>query len=383
LAEYRRTRYLLFRCDEDEPARPSVAVSILTGEEIPLDADDAAALLAVPADRFVPPAPSDDESRLRALALQGVLVSDEPDDRLVELRHREDQLAANGWYLYAALYHSLTRRHGVDLALGERLDQERLRRTAASVARRRARAGRPSPAFHRAPGATAVLELPLEPARGELFALLERRRTARGYEAGATMTSAQLSTVLRTVFGCTGVIDHGGGYVLQKKTSPSGGALHPIEAYPIVRRVEGIAAGVYHYDVEHHALELLEGLTEDEATELLRSSTCGQAHFMQAQVAFVLAARFRRNFWKYWRQKDQYGVLLLDAGHLSQTLYLVSTALGLDAFVTAIVNHDDVGERLGLGRYDEGVLAICGCGVSATASELMPSFRPFAPARPR
>ena len=382
MAEYRRTRYLLFRCDEDEPARPSVAVSILTGEEVPLDEEDAVALLAVPADRFVPAA-GRDEARLRALASLGVLVSDEREDRLVELRRRDEQLAANGWYLYAALFHALTRRHGVDLALGERLDEERLRRTAASVARRRARAGRPSPAFHHAPGAQAVLELPLEPERGELFELLERRRTARGYEAGAAMTVAQLSTVLRTVFGCRGVIDHGGGYVLQRKTSPSGGALHPIEAYPIVRRVDGVAAGLYHYDVERHALELLEELTDDGATELLRSSTCGQGHFMHAQVAFVLTARFRRNFWKYWTQKDQYGVLLLDAGHLSQTLYLVATALGLDAFVTAVVNHDDVGERLGLGRYDEGALVVCGCGVPASPSELLPTFRTYTPARPR
>jgi len=74
-------------------------------------------------------------------------------------------------------------------------------------------------------------------------------------------------------------------------------------------------------------------------------------------------------------------VLLLDAGHLSQTLYLVATELGLDAFVTAIVNHDDIGERLGLDRFGEGVLAICGCGVAAPESKLRPRFRPFTPRR--
>src|SRR5262249_51913777 len=150
----------------------------------------------------------------------------------------------------------------------------------------------------------------------------------------ATLTVEQLAVLLGTVFGPTGIVDHGNGYVLQKKTSPSGGALHPIEAYPIVRRVAGLAPGLYHYDAERHALELLEELMEDEATEYLRFATGGQTPFRHAQVAFVLTARFRRNFWKYWRQQDQYGVLLLDAGHLSQTLYLVATELGLDAFVT-------------------------------------------------
>ena len=80
-------------------------------------------------------------------------------------------------------------------------------------------------------------------------------------------------------------------------------------------------------------------------------------------------------------QRDQYGVLLLDAGHLSQTLYLVATELGLDAFVTAVINHDDIGARLGLDRYDEGALAVCGCGVAASESGLMPRFRPFSPNR--
>jgi putative peptide maturation dehydrogenase len=226
-----------------------------------------------------------------------------------------------------------------------------------------------------------VHELPLVERDAPLYDVLRRRRTARGYDADATMSVEHLAVLLRTVFGCTGVVDHGDGYVVQKKTSPSGGGLHPIEAYPIVRRVDGIAPGLYHYDVERHALELLEELPEDDATEYLRLATCGQAPFRHAQVGFVLTVRFRRNYWKYWAQRDQYGVLLLDAGHLSQTLYLVATDLGLDAFITAIVNHDDVGARLGLGRFGEGVLAIAGCGVAAPESGLMPRFRPFAPAR--
>ncbi len=36
--------------------------------------------------------------------------------------------------------------------------------------------------------------------------------------------------------------------------------------------------------------------------------------------------------------------------------------LGLGAFVTAVINHDDLGSRLGLERYDEGALVVCGGG---------------------
>jgi putative peptide maturation dehydrogenase len=358
-------------------AAVGIAVSVLSGREVRLEDGDLDALLAVPMAEWVQ---SDDE-RLRRLAEHGLLVSDSAEPALAELRQRDEQLGANGWFLYAALYHSLTRRHGLDLELAEDLDEKRRAKAATAIATRTARGGPPPAHFHSAPGTKAVHELPLDEPSGELYDLLRRRRTVRGYEPDATMSLAQLSTVLRTVFGCTGTVPIAEGFALQKKTSPSGGALHPTEAYPLIRRVEGIAPGLYHYNVERHALELLEELTEDEATEYLRRATCGQAHFQHAQVAFVLTSRFRRNFWKYWAQRDQYGVLLLDAGHLSQTLYLVATELGLDAFVTAIVNHDDIGERLGLDRFDEGVLAICGCGIAAPESGLRPRFRPFTPLR--
>jgi putative peptide maturation dehydrogenase len=368
---------VFFRCGTDGGPSPSVAVSVLSGEEVQLDGDELAALLAVPARRWID---GGDDPQLAKLAAAGLLVSDDPAH--AELLRREEQLAANGWYRYAALYHSVTRRHGLDLNLSEDLDDGLRQKVTASIARRHERAGPASPPFHHAPNATAVHELPVVERDGALYDVLRRRRTARGYEPGAALSLDQLAVLLHTVFGCTGVADRRNGYVLQKKTSPSGGGLHPIEAYPIVRRVDGLASGLYHYDSERHALELIEELAEDDATEYLRFSTCGQAPFQHAQVAFVLTARFRRNFWKYWRQRDQYGVLLLDAGHLSQTLYLVATELGLDAFVTAVVNHDDVGARLGLGRYDEGVLAICGCGIAGAESGLMPAFTPFAPSRP-
>jgi putative peptide maturation dehydrogenase len=358
-----------------------VAVSILAGTEVALEDGDLDTLLAVPTDRWIPAADVGDPDRVRRLALAGVLLSDEPDERLVELRRRDGQLAEHGWYLYAALYHSLTRRLDTDLELAEDLDDRRRAKATTAMARRTARGGPPPEAFHRSPLALSVHDLPLDEPSGPVFDLLRRRRTARTFDPDATMTIAQLSTILRTVFGAQGTVDLGNGYVLQKKTSPSGGALHPIEAYPLIRRVEGFQPGLYHYDVERHALELLEAMEEDDATEYLRRSTCGQGHFQHAAVAFVLTARFHRNFWKYWMQKDQYGVLLLDAGHLSQTLYLVATELGLDPFVTAVINHDDLGARLGLDRYAEGALAVCGCGVAAP-SKLMPRFKAFSPRRP-
>ena len=73
----------------------------------------------------------------------------------------------------------------------------------------------------------------------------------------------------------------------------------------------------------------------------------------------------------------------MDAAHLSQTLYLVATELGLGAFVTAAVNNGDIDDRLGIDGYREGALAICGFGrPAAELSPIDPEFVPFVPRAP-
>ena len=73
---------------------------------------------------------------------------------------------------------------------------------------------------------------------------------------------------------------------------------------------------------------------------------------------------------------------LMDAGHLSQTFYLVCAELSLGAFVTAAINNADVDERLGLDGFAEGSLAIVCCGpLVEESSYLQPEFTPYRPSR--
>jgi nitroreductase len=75
---------------------------------------------------------------------------------------------------------------------------------------------------------------------------------------------------------------------------------------------------------------------------------------------------------------------MMDAAHLSQTLYLVATELGLGAFITAAINNVDIEERLGIDGYREGVLAVCGFGrPAAERSAFDPEFLPFVPRETR
>jgi putative peptide maturation dehydrogenase len=368
------------------PMAQTLAISLLTGEELVVSDAELAVLFAVPSNRWVERstlAEEHGEELVARLVGQGLLVTDEADGDLAELRRRNERLTADHWHPYAALYHFMTRWQDVDV--------ERLPRWAAEAGDSELPPSEeeltellhelgPAPSAFVHVDAKRSHDLPLPTLRRRLFDTLGRRKTSRSFDDRVPLTEEQLGTVLHHVFGCRGTARVFADVVAVKKTSPSGGALHPIEAYPLVTNVDGVAPGLYHYDVEGHALESIEKLSRKAARDVARSFAAGQSYFANAHVLVILAARFPRSFWKYRHHQRAYAVLLMDAGHLSQTFSLVCTELGLGAFVTAAVNGADAEKRLGLDPMQEGVLAIVGCGSpAAQPSELEPAFVPFVP----
>lgn len=330
-----------------------LALAVLTGERHRLTRADLDLLLSVPAERWIAA-----DARHDALARKGLLISDDPE--LADLRERDEALSANEWNLYAALFHHMTRWSGVDIRGG--LEELELGAESRAAAREFVKRHGPPPGPFHAPHDGTVLDLPDGARTGQLFQTLAARRTTRAFDLGAAMTLEDLSTVLHYVFGCHGYATTVADVVSIKRTSPSGGGLHPVEAYPIVRDVRGIAPGIYHYDPRGHSLTLVAELERGEARRTATAFMCGQSYFGAAHVSFVLTARFYRSHWKYRRHQKAYPGILMDAAHLSQTLYLVSAELGLGAFVTLAVNARDIEARLGIDGVGEGVVAMIGCG---------------------
>ena len=163
-----------------------------------------------------------------------------------------------------------------------------------------------------------------------------------------------------------------------KKTSPSGGALTPVECYPLITRVEGLDPGLYHYNMERNALEQLSSMDTGQAEAMAEDFTAGQTYYANTHVQFILTARFYRNFWKYGNHKKAYKVVILDAAHLSQTLYLVCTDLNLGAFVTTAIHDASIEKELGLNTQKEGVVLISGCGITLPIQEQQSEFKPQA-----
>ena len=184
--------------------------------------------------------------------------------------------------------------------------------------------------------------------------------------------------MMRYVFGYHGYARLLGEITTLKRTSPSAGGFHPVEAYLLLKGIEGLEPGLYHYAGRDHLLERIEAVAESEARELAARFVCGQSYFADAHALVILAARFERAFWKYRNHQKALAALLMDAAHLSQTLYLVCTELGLGTFVTAAINNVDIEERLGLDGAAEGVLAVCGFGKQAgERSPFDPLFEPL------
>jgi SagB-type dehydrogenase family enzyme len=167
-----------------------------------------------------------------------------------------------------------------------------------------------------------------------------RRRSVRTY-AASPIGLEDLATIMYYTWGQTGWIRSRVFGNLVTKTSPSGGARHPIEAYVVARRIDGVKPGIYHYAVRDHALERLSGLP---GVEAISKAFPGQPWIAGAPAIFVMTAVIARSMWKY-RFGRTYRVLLMDAGHVGQTFYLVAAAIGLGPVTTGAF-HDTSLERL-------------------------------------
>jgi len=143
------------------------------------------------------------------------------------------------------------------------------------------------------------------------------------------------------------------------KTSPSGGALHPAEAYLLARNVQGVPRGIYHYDALGHRLqEIRRGATPRPRS---RNYWQGSGGFRDAAFVVFLAAVFHRTQWKYDYPRA-YRAVLAEAGHLCQTFCLTATWLGLAPFCTMAFADTRIEKALSLDGISESVLYAMGAG---------------------
>lgn len=158
-----------------------------------------------------------------------------------------------------------------------------------------------------------VVKLPAPAKKGTMSVeeALEKRQSQRRMSS-KTLSQEDMSQLLWAAQGTT---RKWGG-----RTSPSAGALYPLELYALTNQ------GVYRYDSLRHELTLH---VRGDLRKDLSNAALGQTVVAEAPAVFVIAAVYERLAGKYGNRAERYAKM--EAGHAGQNILLQATAAGLAA----------------------------------------------------
>lgn len=158
---------------------------------------------------------------------------------------------------------------------------------------------------------TMDLPAPRTTSNVSLEEALASRRSVREF-TDEPLTLEEISQLLWAAQGITA--GWGGG------TTPSAGALYPLEVYVAT------PDGLYHYVPRGHRAEVV---SRRDLREALAGAALGQAAASDAPAVFVVAAVYARTAGKYGGRAERY--VKVEAGHVGQNILLQAVALGLGA----------------------------------------------------
>ena len=161
--------------------------------------------------------------------------------------------------------------------------------------------------------------------------VLQQRRSIRDYTV-APLALKELSNLLWATQGITEKA-----FSPWYRTVPSAGALHPIDTYLIVNRVEGLDPGIYFLNVSDFSLRMK---NKGDFSRQIAHAALDQDMARAAAVVFIWVAVIRRSSQKY--RERAYRYIYLDCGHLGQNLYLAATAMDLGCCGIAAFFDDEV-----------------------------------------
>jgi len=168
---------------------------------------------------------------------------------------------------------------------------------------------------------------------------IARRRSVRDFTS-EPISQSQLSQILWAAQGITDTS-------LRFRAVPSAGATYPLEIFVACggNGVEEIGDGIYHYNIDNHALTLHH--KGDVRIELARASL-GQEFIYEAPVDIIICALPQRTTLGYGSRGERY--VHIEVGHVGQNIYLQATALGLATVAIGAFYDEPVREVLRLDK---------------------------------
>ena len=143
--------------------------------------------------------------------------------------------------------------------------------------------------------------------------------------AGSALSLQELSWLLSRAFGANGFHVFPQVGKLLRKTVPSGGCRHPLDAFIIPLDGTALENNVYYYEPITHCLETLHATPpEDFVRSLFRPWLC-ELH-QSPKCIVLVSATFPRSMYRY-RESRSYRVVYHDLGHLLQNLLFLVRSL--------------------------------------------------------
>lgn len=188
---------------------------------------------------------------------------------------------------------------------------------------------------------TAEIMLP-SPAHDSGFSL-ERAIYERLSHRGFIERPLTLAEVGQLLWAACGIgID---GVTGASRTVPSAGATHPLEVYLVAGEVDGLAPGVYRYNLVGHSLFRV---AADDRRQGLAAAALNQHFVAMAPVSIVLAADYGRTTIRYGERGVRY--VHMEVGHSTQNIYLQCSPLGLGAVAVGAFDDAKVKALLEIGE---------------------------------
>jgi SagB-type dehydrogenase family enzyme len=190
-----------------------------------------------------------------------------------------------------------------------------------------------------------TVPLPAASERGGLFQAIEARVSGRA-PACRPFTMRELSALCR--YGCGIVSEKEGAY---RRAHPSAGTRYPLEFYLALFTDGELPAGLYHYNIREHGLDVLwaRAFSAQEIGQLFTYDWV-----QRASAAVFLTAVFERNQSKYGERG--YRQTLIESGAVMQNLSLVPAALKRSCCAMDGVRDEEIERLLDIDGSNESVL---------------------------
>ncbi len=223
----------------------------------------------------------------------------------------------------------------------------------------------PQPPLVKAPMATTAIDLPKNyrdlKLNGDILDILFKRESHRVF-TDAPMTLLTLAYLLWATQGIKSI--RGQNYATLR-TVPCGGARHEFETYLIIRHVEGLEPGAYHYLPMTHQIEYLGAVNR--LDERIETSLSGQAWAATANVVFYWSVLPYRSEWRY--SAFAHRIILVDAGHVCQNLYVACESAGIGTCAVGAFDLKTSNALFGLDGEDEFVILAAPVGTVSAADK--------------